>query len=235
MFRHDSRGVRPFVQRVVALCAEAQPCVGMIMSRYAGLLLGLLLVACADSGQQAEAPYDPERPWRQPGDVIDSVFPMDVMLARFREPLPKVEQLKGSAGDRETLVRTFIDAVAAGDSTTLTGLLVSRAEYAWLIYPEHLYAKPPYELDPGIHWLQVQASSSKGLARILERYGKRPLEFRSLACNVDTLQFTGGVTKAWAPCTVTYRGNDSMLTRRLFGTIVERDGVAKFLGYANEF
>jgi hypothetical protein len=208
---------------------------GLMMSRYAGLLLGLLLVACADSGKQAEAPFDAERPWRQPGDAIDSVFPMEVMLARFRESLPEATQLTGRAGDRETLVRTFIDAVAAGDSTTLTGLLVNRSEYAWLIYPEHLYAKPPYDLDPAIHWLQVQASSSKGLARVLERYGKRPLEFRSLACDVDTLQFTAGVTKAWAPCTVTFRGNDSTLTRRLFGTIVERDGVAKFLGYANEF
>lgn len=208
-----------------------------MMSRYAALVLGLLLIGCADTGKTADAPVDPERPWRQAGDVIDSVFPMAVMLARFREALPEATQLTGGARDRETLARTFIEAVAAGDSTTLTGLLVTRSEYAWLVFPEHLYASPPYELDPAIHWLQVQASSAKGLARVLERYGRRPLEFQSLACDVDTLQFRGGRTtiQAWAPCTVTYRGNDSTLTRRLFGTIVARDGVAKFLGYANEF
>jgi hypothetical protein len=199
-------------------------------------VLGVLLVACADSGQQAEAPIDPERPWRQPGDVIDSVFPMDVMLARFREAVPAVTRLEGGAPDREALARTFLSAVSAGDSVALTGLLVNRSEYAWLLFPEHLYAKPPYELDPAIHWLQVQASSAKGLARVLERYGTRPLEFRSLACDADTMQFTASPTiTAWGPCTVTFRGNDSTLTRRLFGTIVERDGVAKFLGYANEF
>jgi hypothetical protein len=208
----------------------------MIMSRYAGLFLGLLFVACADSGQQAEAPYDPERPWRQPGDVIDSIFPMEVMLARFRASVPEVTALQGGASDREGLARRFMNAVAAGDSTTLTGLLVNRAEYAWLVYPEHLYVKPPYELDPAIHWLQVQASSAKGMARVLERYGSRPLAFEALACEVDTVQFKGSTgIRAWAPCTVTYRANDSTLTRRLFGTIVERDGVAKFLGYANEF
>jgi hypothetical protein len=207
-----------------------------MMSRYAGVLLVCLVAACADSSKQADAPYDPERPWRQEGDVIDSIFPMEVMLARFRASVPAVTQLKGGAADREALARAFLSAVAAGDSTTLTGLLINRSEYAWLVYPEHLYARPPYELDPAIHWLQVQASSAKGLARVLERYGKRPLEFRSLACDVDTLQFTASTaTKAWAPCTVTYRGNDSTLTRRLFGTIVERDGVAKFVGYANEF
>lgn len=206
------------------------------MSRYAGLLLGLLFVACADSGQQAETPYDPERPWRQAGDAIDSIFPMDVMLARFRESVPEVTRLEGGATDREALARTFLAAVAAGDSTTLTGLLITRSEYAWLLFPEHLYAKPPYELDPAIHWLQVQASSAKGLARVLERYGKQPLAFRALACDTDTLQFAGSISiRASAPCTVTYRGNDSTLTRRLFGTIIERDGVAKFLGYANEF
>ncbi len=208
----------------------------MMMSRYAAILLTLLVVACGDTGQQAEAPIDPERPWRQAGDVIDSVFPMEVMLARFRESVPEVTRMEGGASDREALARTFLNAVAAGDSTALTGLLINRSEYAWLIFPEHLYAEPPYELDPAIHWLQVQASSAKGMARVLERYGKQPLEFQSLACNVDTLQFKqSSTTRAWAPCTVTYRANDSTLTRRLFGTIVERDGVAKFFGYANEF
>ena len=208
----------------------------MMMSRYAGLLVGLLLLACADSSQQVEAPIDPERPWRQAGDVIDSVFPMDVMLARFRESVPEVTRLEGGAADREALARTFLAAVAAGDSTALTGLLLTRSEYAWLVYPEHLYAEPPYELDPAIHWLQVQASSAKGMARVLERYGNQPLEFRSLDCEVDTLQFTrSATTRAWAPCNVTYRASDSTLTRRLFGTIVERDGMAKFFGYANEF
>lgn len=207
----------------------------MMMSRYA-LVLGLLLIGCADAGQTADAPVDPERPWRQEGDAIDSIFPMEVMLARFRESVPEVTQLQGGAADREALARTFLSAVAAGDSTTLTGLLVTRSEYAWVVFPEHLYAKPPYELDPAIHWLQVQASSAKGMARVLERYGNRALAFESLACDTDTLQFPGSTSiQAAAPCTITYRGNDSTLTRRLFGTIIERDGVAKFLGYANEF
>jgi hypothetical protein len=208
---------------------------GMMMSRYA-LVLGLLLIGCADAGQTADTPVDPERPWRQAGDAIDSIFPMEVMLARFRASVPAVTRLEGGATDREALARTFLSAVAAGDSTTLTGLLVTRAEYAWLIVPAHLYARPPYELDPAIHWLQVQASSAKGLARVLERYGNRALAFQALACDPDTLQFAGSTSiRASAPCTVTYRGNDSTLTRRLFGTIIERDGVAKFLGYANEF
>lgn len=207
-----------------------------MMARWVGVMLGLLVIGCADAGKTADAPVDPERPWRQAGDAVDSIFPVEVMLARFRAAVPEATRLHGQATDREALVRTFLRAVAEGDSTTLTELLVNRSEYAWLIYPEHLYAQPPYELDPAIHWLQVQASSAKGLARVLERYGNRPLTFRSVSCDRDTLQFGGSsAIRAWAPCTITYRGNDSTLTRRLFGTIIERDGVAKFLGYANEF
>ncbi|MDZ4259656.1 MAG: hypothetical protein U0974_03795 [Gemmatimonadales bacterium] len=198
-------------------------------------LLLTLLSACTGGAEPEAIATDPDRPWRLPGDAIDSILPMEVMLTQFRTGMESPATLRSPAKDREELARQFLKAVAAGDSTTLSALLVNRAEFAWLLFPDHLYALPPYELDPAIYWLQIQASSAKGSARVLERYGRRPLEFRGLDCVRDTVQFVTGPTVAWAPCTVTYRGNDSTLTRRLFGTIVERDGVAKFMGYATEF
>ncbi len=198
-------------------------------------LCALLVAACGTASDRAAAPIDPERPWRKAGDAVDSIFPMEVMVARFRQGVDSVGALQGGAADREALARRFLAAVSTGDSTALVGLLVNRREFAWVLFPDHLYARPPYELDPAIHWLQIQASSAKGMARVLERYGQRPLAFERLACERDTAQFVSGPTVAWAPCTVTYRGNDSTLTRRLFGTILERDGAAKFLGYANDF
>lgn len=200
------------------------------------LLLLLLLAACTPAADRADAPVDPERPWRQPGDAVDSIFPVEVMLARFRGGLDSVGTFAGGATDPEALATAFLAAVAAGDSGALGAMHVTPAEFAWLVYPDHIYARPPYELDPAIQWLQIQAASAKGIARVLERYGSRPLAFRALECPADTLQFVAGaVVKGWGPCRVTYASGDSVLTRRLFGTIVARDGRAKFLGYANEF
>jgi hypothetical protein len=125
--------------------------------------------------------------------------------------------------------------VSRGDSLALGMMSVSRAEFAWLVFPHHLYRQPPYELDPAILWLQIQAGSAKGAARLLERLGGTPLTLQSLDCQRDTLQVVSGNLEMWSPCTVRYTTPDSTLERRLFGTIVEHGGVAKFLGYGNEF
>ena len=113
--------------------------------------------------------------------------------------------------------------------------LVSRAEFGWLVFPDHIYAAPPYELDPAVFWLQLVAGSAKGSARVLERVGGRPLAYAGLECQRDTLQLRQGPATLWGPCTIRYRDGDSTVARRLFASIIERDGAGKFLGYANEF
>lgn len=193
----------------------------------------LLITAC--STKPAEVATTDSTPWRKPGDVIDSILPMPEYLRRFRVGTDSVAALTGGAPTREALARRFLDAVAVRDSVTLGGLLVSRSEFAWLVFPDHIYAAPPYELDPALFWMQLVAGSAKGSARVLERVGGRPLAFVGLECQRDTLQLRQGPATLWGPCTVRYREGDSTVARRLFASIIERDGTAKFLGYANEF
>jgi hypothetical protein len=193
----------------------------------------LLLTAC--STKPAEVATTDSTPWRKPGDVIDSILPMPEYLRRFRVGTDSVAALTGGAPTREALARRFLDAVAVRDSVTLGGLLVSRSEFAWLVFPDHIYAAPPYELDPALFWMQLVAGSAKGSARVLERVGGQPLAFVGLECQRDTLQLRQGPATLWGPCTVRYREGDSTVARRLFASIIERDGTAKFLGYANQF
>ena len=202
------------------------------MKQYLLFVVIAVALGCVSA---ESAVYDPERPWRQPGDVIDSILPMEEYERRFREGLPRATRLTGGASDRETLVREFLTAVSRGDSVALGTMAVTRAEFAWLVFPHHLYRGAPYELDPAIVWLQVQAGSAKGQARLLERMSGTPLAFGGLDCERDTLQVTDGTLRMWGPCRVRYRTPDSTLERRLFGTMVERDGVVKFLGYGNDF
>lgn len=196
-------------------------------------LLSIALITGCSSPEVAA--FDAERPWRQPGDVIDSILPMDEHERRFRDGLTAVTALSGGERSRDALAKRFLEALEQRDSLALRGLMVNRAEFAWLVFPNHLYRQPPYELDPGTLWMQLQQGSAKGLARALERHGGQRLRLQSMACQRDTLQLVSGPMTMWGNCQLGYEAGDSTLTRRLFGSMVEQDGVVKFLSYSNDF
>jgi hypothetical protein len=198
------------------------------------ITLALIVLAIGCSSPEVAA-FDAEHPWRQPGDVIDSILPMEEHERRFREGLTAVTALSGGSTSRDALAERFLEALEQRDSLTLHGLMVSRAEFAWLVFPAHLYRQPPYELDPGTLWMQLQQGSAKGLARALERHGGQPLEVRRMECQRDTLQLVSELMTMWGDCQLSYQAGDSTLTRRLFGSMVELDGVVKFLSYSNDF
>ena len=192
-----------------------------------------LLLACSDASDTMAV--DNAAPWRQPGDVIDSILPMAEHERRFREGLSEVDALQGGAANREELARRFLAAVAARDTAALQSMLVNRAEFAWLVFPSHVYREPPYQLDPALFWMQLGAESAKGMGRVLERHGGQAIAFHSLECQRDTLQLTDQGLQFWGPCRFRYTANDSTLTRKLFGTVLECDGQAKVLSYSNDF
>ena len=194
-----------------------------------------LILAIVGCSSPEVAAFDAERPWRQPGDVIDSILPMAEHERRFREGLTEVASLSGGEPSRDALAQRFFEALEQRDSLTLHGLLVNRAEFAWLVFPNHLYRQAPYELDPGTLWMQLQQGSAKGLARALERHGGQQLTLQDMGCQQDTLQLVSGSMSMWGKCQLRYQEGDSTLTRRLFGSMVEQDGVVKFLSYANDF
>ena len=200
------------------------------------VMVGLVgLMACGAGQKPAEVAVDTTRPWAKPGDVVDSILPMPELLRRFRVGLTQPTELEGGAASRDALAARFIGAIATQDTVALRGMLLSRAEFAWLMFPDHRYAEPPYELDPGIFWLQLTAENSKGVERVLQRYGGQPLTLERLTCDADTLQMLRGPTKLWGPCRVRYRTADSTLTRQLFGSMIERNGRVKLVSYNNEF
>jgi hypothetical protein len=160
---------------------------------------------------------------------------MDEMMRRFRIGASKPARFERGAPDRDSLARWFLAALSREDTTTLGNLLVTRGEFAWLVFPDHLYAKAPYELDPEIFWLQLQAQTSEGLSQLLRRRGGRSMRFLSLQCQADTLAGKGPEVRFWAPCAVRYIVSDTVRNEQLFGSIVEYRGTAKFLGYRPSF
>ena len=207
------------------------------MMRPTLLLLLLVCAACTtgeapDASQQTTAD---STPWRQPGDVIDSILPMEEHLRRFRDGIPEVTALSGGATSRDTLVAQFMRAVEARDTAFFRSALLSRAEFGWLYAPHHKYAKPPYELPTGLFWFQLQQSSEKGIGRLLERSGGRALRYASYTCDGSASEPIGAGT-VHGGCVVRYTRPDvGPDTAALFGGIFELGGRFKFLSYANGF
>lgn len=166
------------------------------------------------------------------GGVVDSVLPVAEQLRRFREGLEAPDTLRHAAPSREALVRQFIAAVSKRDTAALNAMVLDRAEFAYLYYPSSVMSRPPYEAPPQLLWGQIMASSNEGLPKVLARASGESIQAGALSC-ADSVAVEGE-NRLHQQCTMSLRfGSGAPLTARWFGTIIERDGRFKFIGYAN--
>lgn len=166
---------------------------------------------------------------------IDSILPIEEALRRFRETVgPELTTLDGGARSRDALVARFVEALATHDTTAFADMLMSAAEYAWLYYPHTRYSAPPYRQAPELVWFQVQNGTSRGLGRLLTRLGGTALEVLDHRCAPEPL--AEGPNRIWEQCTLSV-GTPGGEARemRLFGSVLERAGVFKFVSYTNDF
>lgn len=113
------------------------------------------------------------------------------------------------------------------DTAALNRLRITAAEFAYLYYPDARLAHPPYGLSPQIMWTQISSQSDRGLQRLLARFKGKKLQIRSLDCRPPDRQ-NGIVIHECGVKTAS-----STASQRLFGSILERNGRFKFVGYAN--
>ena len=167
-----------------------------------------------------------------PQVVIDSGLPMPDLIARFQASGGvRPEALAGGAHDLEPLVRRYVSALANGDTTALRSMSVSRAEYAHLVFPGSMLARPPYELNPEVAWLMQSLESEKGVRRALAFVQSRGAAYAGFDCPAAIVN---GVHRIWRGCEVIVRhAGGSTTATRLFGEIIEVEGHYKFLSYAN--
>lgn len=171
-----------------------------------------------------------------PGYVVDSILPVQEELRRFREAVGggRVLALEDGAPSRDSLVTGFIHALARQDSVKLRKMLLSAGEFAWLVYPESPYTRPPYTQAPSLVWTQIQNPAQSGFTRIVRRVGGTPLRYGGYDCSPNPDH--QGKNLIWTKCTVRVaEPGQALRNRRLFGSIIERDGRFKFVSYANEF
>jgi hypothetical protein len=190
----------------------------------------LVALACAGPPASDAATQDTTT---APQGVVDSVFPVEEEIRRFRaqlsEPLP--DSLEHAAPSKEALANQFIRAVEQRDSVRLRELALSPAEFIAFYYPHSRYASPPYTQSPSFVWFLIEQNSAKGLSRVLQRYGGQPTGYRGIECQPPDSE---PPHRFWQ-CVVRWQeapGKPDPL--RAFGSIMERDGRFKFVSYANE-
>ncbi len=166
------------------------------------------------------------------GGTVDSILPIVEQLRRFRDGLPHVDTLRHAAAARDVLIQTFLKAVTTNDTSALNRLVIDRSEFAYLYYPTAAISKPPYEAPPQLLWGQILAASNEGIARLLTRVGGKRIELQAVACGTPAT--TEERNTLHEKCELTVRIAGAEPTReRWFGTILERDGRFKFIGYSN--
>ncbi|MEO5817596.1 MAG: hypothetical protein ABIT20_20175 [Gemmatimonadaceae bacterium] len=171
-----------------------------------------------------------------PGYVIDSILPVTEELRRFRAALPgdSATTFTGGSSSREALVRRFVNALVATDTNDLRAMAVHGREFADLYYPESPYSHAPYRQSPALAWSLIQNPSSSGLTKVIRRLGGQPMTYVSHKCDPTVLH--EGHNTRYAGCLITIvDASGATITKRYFGSIVERDGKYKFMSYTNQF
>jgi hypothetical protein len=168
----------------------------------------------------------------QPGYVVDSIFPIEEEIRRFNADLERPARL-GGAANRSDLVRRFAAALRSADTSALRQLLITRAEFGHLVFPESPFTRAPYKAKPGVIWTQLMSQSQRGLSRLFARMAGSA-DISELRCDATPDQ--QGPNKLWRNCSVLVQSPEFGRRRmQLFGRIIERDGHAKFMSYASDF
>jgi hypothetical protein len=181
-----------------------------------GPFVALSLLGCGDDARAASPTGERQRA-------------LDEALASFRAGLPVVAELRGGENSREALVRRFIRAVQRTDTSDVRLMLMTRAEFAYLYYPTSPFAT---RQPAGLWWFLGMENSRTGITRVFARLGGRPLHYVAHRCPPATVD---GPSRTHDRCEVTVDVSGDTLTARLFGSIIERDGSYKFMGYGSDF
>jgi hypothetical protein len=194
-------------------------------------VLPVLLATCApaaDEQSESQAERDVQPP---AAGVVDSILPVEEELRRFREGLPEMTTLAGGTHTRDELVERFLDVLERNQLEALAPILLTRSEFGWLYYPHTMYTKEPYRLSPELLWFQVQNTTASGLQRLRSELAGRPLHATGHRCEDEPT--VEGPNRIWKDCVVTLDPpNRDPIQLRLFGSILERFGVFKFVSFA---
>ena len=171
----------------------------------------------------------------QPGYIVDSILPMEEQLRRFRVGLRDApHEFAGGEHSEDALVQSFVRNLESADTAALVRLTISRAEFAYLVFPDSPFSREPYAQAPDLVWMRHATASATGLGRLLDRFGGKSIGYRSWHC--DRKPAIEGSNRIVGGCRVVFSpARDDSKQLSLFTAIIERHGRYKIFSYANAF
>ena len=166
------------------------------------------------------------------GYVVDSIFPPDESMRRFRATVPGAVPLRlaGGAPSTEQLLRTFWATLTAGDSVGVDSLSIDKAEFAHLYLPDSPELRSG--MQPQIAWLLLDEASVRGLSRARLRAEQlKASTIRGVACSGNPTPV--GAARVQGPCGIIVRRPQGLDTVWIANRVISRNGVVKLLGFAN--
>lgn len=217
-----------------------------LRGRWSSLVVVLAAVVAACAGE-ASSNVDPRMVERRSdgvlvasqdslrktaGYVIDSVFSPEENLRRFQATVAGAPPTSLQDGARSTdeLLRRYWTLLAASDTMAMRPLIVSRAEYAYVYFPES--GEGEAGMPPHIGWELLLAQTGRGLTRALVAAGRAPASVEGTVCSAARRQV--GRSTIYGPCGVIVRRSATRDTVWLATTLIARDGVHKLMGLQNE-
>lgn len=168
---------------------------------------------------------------RLPGYVVDSVFPPGEALRRFQATVagPPVARLTGGAPSAEALLRRYWSMLVRHDTAAIRGLVVSRGEFAYVYFPE----SAPFAsgMQPSTAWILYESQTGRGLSRAFRATIGAETTVHATICRDRSRN--EGKSHTYGPCAVVLRKGIAFDTLWIGGTLIQRDGVHKFLGLDN--
>jgi hypothetical protein len=222
---------------------DSSPFWTMHRNNLFAILAGVILLsACGaaearqdDTSSGAAREAERARLRATPGYVVDTIHPMDTLLARFRQGLtpPPDMELQNGSSSRDQLVQRFLRAMQDGDTLSLEKMQIDSAEFAWIYFPGSPYSAAPYELPPDYVWFHTRAESGKGLQRARRAMQGKRITFHGYSCNEEAERY--GEALIWTGCQLRWTDADGKAWDfRMFGSIMEHRGQFKLVSYANK-
>jgi len=172
---------------------------------------------------------------KTPGYIIDSILPPDEALRRLQQQVtdPAPTRLTGGTATRPSLIRAYWAALQQTDTTAIQGLVVSKAEFAYLYFPESAPFASGMQPEPA--WVLYEAQTGRGLTAASSRARDAlagDAALRDVVCREGGR--AEGASQTSGPCGVVLRWPDQRVdTLWIASTILRRDGRYKLLGLDN--
>lgn len=133
----------------------------------------------------------------------------------------------------ERVVARLLRSLARSDTNDLRKLVMSRSEFAYLYYPRSPFTRAPTKQEPALAWFLHLQQSQKGVTRLLNRYGGKPVRLIGSDCRAPARR--EGENALWDDCVQRLTQGGDTVSLRLFSGIYERNGRFKIFSYTNDF